>query len=33
MKWPTEGVIEFDQVKMRYREGLEYSIKGLDVKI
>lgn len=31
--WPTKGAIEFNDVTMKYREGLEPSIKGLDVKI
>jgi len=33
LSWPASGAIEFNEVKMRYREGLEYSIKGLNVSI
>ena len=31
--WPIKGAIDFNNVTMKYREGLEPSIKGLNVKI
>lgn len=31
--WPTKGAIQFENVVMRYREGLEPSIKGLNCQI
>jgi len=31
--WPSSGVIEFKGVTMRYREGLEPSLKNLDCRI
>jgi len=33
MKWPNKGDVDFNQVTMKYREGLEPSINKLDVKI
>jgi len=33
LNWPTKGDVEFNQVTMKYREGLEPSINKLDVKI
>lgn len=30
ISWPSKGQIEFSNVCMRYRDGLEPSIKGLD---
>ncbi|XP_014250122.1 multidrug resistance-associated protein 1 isoform X2 [Cimex lectularius] len=31
--WPTNGVIEFHDFKVRYREGLDLVLKGLSFKI
>jgi ATP-binding cassette subfamily C (CFTR/MRP) protein 1 len=31
--WPSNGVIEFKDVKMRYRPGLPLVLKGLDLRI
>eukprot|EP00605_Chrysophyceae_sp_TOSAG23-4_P001356 GSChrysophyteH1.ASY1.ANO1.1476.1 assembled CDS len=31
--WPSEGVIDFQDVKMRYREGLPLVLKGVSFKI
>lgn len=31
--WPSKGEIKFNNVTMKYREGLEPSIKNLDIKI
>lgn len=33
MGWPTAGSIEISHATMRYREGLEPSVKNLNVKI
>jgi ATP-binding cassette, subfamily C (CFTR/MRP), member 1 len=33
MRWPSAGKIEFKNVTMRYREGLEPSVKNLSFKI
>lgn len=33
VSWPEEGCLEFDNVCMRYREGLPLSLKGLTFKI
>lgn len=30
--WPAKGTVEFEDVTMHYREGLEPSIKGLNFK-
>ena len=32
-KWPSEGVLEFNEVTMRYRETLEPSISNLSFKV
>lgn len=32
-KWPNHGVLEFDNVTMRYRETLEPSISNLSFKV
>jgi len=31
--WPSNGVIEFKNLKMRYREGLDLVLRGLTFKI
>lgn len=31
--WPSKGEIEFNDVKFRYREGLDLTLKGLTFKI
>eukprot|EP00173_Palmaria_palmata_P005031 Plantae.Rhodophyta-Palmaria_palmata.ctg808.p1 GENE.Plantae.Rhodophyta-Palmaria_palmata.ctg808~~Plantae.Rhodophyta-Palmaria_palmata.ctg808.p1 ORF type:complete len:559 (+),score=116.80 Plantae.Rhodophyta-Palmaria_palmata.ctg808:177-1679(+) len=31
--WPSEGVIDIRDVKMRYREGLDLVLKGVSLKI
>lgn len=28
--WPTKGAIDFDQLELRYRPGLDLVLKGLD---
>lgn len=33
MDWPKQGEVKFNNVWMKYRPGLEPSIKGLDCKI
>ncbi len=32
-KWPEDGRIEFKDVKFRYREGLENTLKGVNLKL
>ena len=32
-EWPMRGAIEFKNYKLRYREGLELVLKGVNVKI
>eukprot|EP00026_Physarum_polycephalum_P007938 Phypoly_transcript_08010.p1 GENE.Phypoly_transcript_08010~~Phypoly_transcript_08010.p1 ORF type:complete len:290 (+),score=30.91 Phypoly_transcript_08010:650-1519(+) len=32
-KWPTTGDIEFNNYKMRYREGLDLVLRGIDCHI
>jgi ATP-binding cassette subfamily C (CFTR/MRP) protein 1 len=29
--WPTKGEVEFKNLKVRYREGLDLALKGLDI--
>ena len=31
--WPAQGEIKFENVKMRYREGLPLVLKGLDLQV
>jgi len=31
--WPYKGEIVFDDITMRYREGLEPSVKNLSLKV
>lgn len=30
-EWPTSGEVEFKNLKVRYREGLDLALKGLDI--
>lgn len=30
--WPAEGAVEFRQYALRYREGLDLVLRGIDVK-
>jgi len=32
-EWPTNGDIQFKNLKVRYREGLDLVLKGLDLKV
>lgn len=29
--WPTTGEVQFKNFKVRYREGLDLALKGLDI--
>lgn len=29
--WPTRGEVQFKNLKVRYREGLDLALKGLDI--
>lgn len=31
--WPAEGSVEFQGLALRYRDGLDLVLKGIDVKI
>ncbi|XP_058124847.1 ATP-binding cassette sub-family C member 10 [Anopheles ziemanni] len=31
--WPSQGVVVFENVHMRYREHLSYSIRGIDISV
>lgn len=31
--WPSRGEIVFDNFKVRYREGLDLVLRGINVKI
>jgi len=30
-EWPTTGEVQFKNLKVRYREGLDLALKGLDI--
>jgi len=30
-EWPTAGEVHFKNLKVRYREGLDLALKGLDI--
>ena len=32
-KWPVEGKIKFEQFAVRYREGLDLVLRGIDASI
>jgi len=32
-EWPTRGEIQFKNLKVRYREGLDLALKGLDILV
>ncbi|KAH3669246.1 hypothetical protein OGAPHI_001367 [Ogataea philodendri] len=32
-EWPAFGAISFNSASMKYREGLPYAVKGLDLKV
>lgn len=29
--WPSTGKVQFKNLKVRYREGLDLALKGLDI--
>jgi len=31
--WPTSGKVQFKNLKVRYREGLDLALKGLDILV
>lgn len=33
VNWPSEGVIEFKDVEVKYRKNLDTVIKGISLKI
>lgn len=30
-EWPSTGKVQFKNLKVRYREGLDLALKGLDI--
>lgn len=32
-KWPVSGIVEFNDVSMRYRDGMEESLKELSFEV
>jgi len=32
-EWPTNGEVQFKNLKVRYREGLDLALKGLDILV
>jgi len=32
-EWPSNGEVKFINLKVRYREGLDLALKGLDILV